>query len=433
MEKQVKTKNLPKSQIEIEITLPWKLIEKYIEKVVQEYGKKKSIPGFRPGKAPAEKIEKLIGRQTIIQEAVERAVKEEYVNTIIEKEIPVIGAPKIDLKPIKPNQDFSFKAIASIFPKLELCDIKSLKIQKPDLRQIKVQEKEINKTIDRIRKMRAKLITVNREAKKNDRVEIDFQLFMGGAPYEGGSSTNHPLVLGDKQNRFLPEFEKKLYGMKAGEEKTFSLTFPKKYHDSNLQGKKGEFKVKMKLVQKQDLPKLDDEFAKTIGKFKNVAEMKKNIKQNLKKEKENKMISEKLDELMDKIVQSSKIEIPEVLIEEEKEKMFQELEANVQKMGLDIDSYLKQINQTKKEILNSWDKEAEKRITSILAFREIADRENFKIDKEQIKQKKEALKIHDPQISEKSSREELNQYAKNLAINEKAVDWLKTKILGVKD
>jgi len=326
-------------------------LRKYIKKAAKNYSTKNSIKGFRPGKAPYKKVEQEIGREKLFQQGYEVAIREKLTDAIIEHKIASIGNPSISLKQAKLDEDLIFEAILSVFPKIKLCNIKEIKVKKPDLKKAKPETKEVETQIDRMRKMRAKLITVNRACKKEDRVEVDFKLFMGGVPVEGGTSKNHPIVLGENEKAFIPGFEDNIIGMKKDDKKKFKLKFPDKYHDKTLEGKEGEFDVKMKLVQVQELPELNDDFVKGLGKFKDTADFKTKIQENIKKEKESKLIAASLDELMLKIIKGSKINIPDVLINQEKNQMLRELETNVSNMGLNLDDYLTQIKTTKEKRL----------------------------------------------------------------------------------
>lgn len=423
---------LPKSKVKLTVTIPFLEVEKYTQKAARDYSKANRIDGFRPGKAPVSAVAKKIGEKNLLQKAAELAVKEAYVNALIENKIAALGQPDITLKEGTKDKDLEFEAVVSVFPEIKLCNVRSLKFKKPDLKNAKVTSEEITKAINDLRKMRAKLITVNRASKEGDRVEIDFKLFVGGAPIEGGSSINHPLVIGD--NKFIPGFEKELVGLTRDEKKKFAIDFPKDYYDQKLQGKKGEFEVKMKLVQEQELPKLDDDFVKNIGKFKDLAEFEKKIKDNLELEKEIKEVNSSMESLFNEIIAKSQVELPDFLIYNEKEKMFSELEANVTRIGLSLDAYLAQIKKTKEEIMKGWDGEAEKRLTISLAMKKIGEDEKIKASPKEIerkvKQLTSELKI-DAKTSKEIDAERLHIYAESLLVNEQVINWLKKEILKV--
>jgi trigger factor len=432
MEK-VSIKKLPHSKIEFEISIPSKELKTFLKKAAEEYSQENPLPGFRPGKASLEAVERKIGKKALEEKAQELAVKEKYLQILKNQKIEAIEYPKIVPKKNTKGTKIKFKVTVSVFPEIKLCNLRKLTIKKPQLEKIKVNPIEVDLAIDRIRKMRAKLITVNRKVEMGDRVEINFKLSMKGVPLEGGTSLNHPLIIGD--NKFIPGFEDKLLGMKKDETKKFKLNFPKDYYDKKLRGKEGEFEVKIKLVQKQELPELNDDFVKSNGNFANVEEFKKNMQESIKNEKRERQLSLALNKLFEAIIKNSTAEIPNVLIDEEKGKMFAELEQNVAKMGLDMKTYLDQIKQTKEKILDGWNEDAKKRIKISLALKKIATEQKLKISKKEItegaKKIMEDLEKEAPAKAEELDLQDLKRYVKVLIINEKAVEWLKKEILNI--
>lgn len=278
---------------------------------------------------------------------------------------------------------------------------KGLKIKK---NRIKVEKGEIKKALDYLQNSRAKIITVSRPAKKDDRIEIDFEIRLasrrseqGGAKVENGESKNHPLILG--KGHFIPGFEEKLEGMQAGEKKEFSL-------------KNFDIKVKMNLVQKRELPEINDEFAKSLGQFKNLDELRKSIDEGLFKEKEIKEKQRIKIELIEKIAEDSELNIPDNLINQEKERMFNEFKFNITNMGLDFERYLKEIKKTVEDLKKDWQEQAEKRVKVALCLQEIAERENINVSDSEVTDKKN---IDSPALKE---------YTKNILKNEKVFELL---------
>jgi len=247
-------RKLPKSQLELKITVPAKELEKFLDMAAEELSKDFKIAGFRPGKAPRKIVEQQVGSEKVLAHAAEKAVRKTYTESIIKNKIEAIGEPKITITKIAPGNDLEFKAVIAIMPEISLGDYKkSIKgLKKSELEKIKPEE--IKKELDILRKSRAKLITVSREARKNDYVEIDFDVFLieeksASRRIEGGKSQNHPLTIGESY--FIPGFEENLIGMKANDEKEFDLEFPRDYHKKELAGKPAKFKVKMNLVQEK--------------------------------------------------------------------------------------------------------------------------------------------------------------------------------------
>lgn len=193
--------------------------------------------------------------------------------------------------------------------------------------------------------MRAKLVTVNREARLDDNVLVDFSVLQNGVLIEHGKSEKHPLVLG--KGVFIPGFEEKLLGMKEGEEKTFELTFPKEYHVKHLADKPATFQVKMGVVQEREIAPIDDAFAQSLGAFESLEKLKENMRQGLLEEKITKSKEERRTQILDALVEKSVIEHPQVLVEEELKRMVREFEMQVQSMGLSSAEYLEKLQKQK--------------------------------------------------------------------------------------
>ena len=316
---------------------------------------------------------------------------------------------------------------------IKLARYKGLKIKK---NKLEVKEEEIKKALDYLQNSRAKIITVNRPAEKGDRVEIDFEVRQNDVKIEDGKSKNHPLILG--QGHFLPGFEKELEGMKEGQEKNFSLKTPDDWPDRRIADKNLDFKVKMKLVQKRELPIINDNFAKSLGKFQSLTDFKESIKDGLMQEKEIKEKQRIRIELIEKIAENSEIEIPENLVIQEIEKMITELKMSIANIGLDFEIYLKQIKKNTDDLKKDFRKQAEKRKRINVCLGEIAERENIEVSDEEVTARvNEGLKLYsnigeakkniDPSPLAEGGRVDLailKEYTRNVLRNEKVFELL---------
>ncbi|MDP1747482.1 MAG: trigger factor, partial [Bacteroidota bacterium] len=207
---------------------------------------------------------------------------------------------------------------------------------------------------------------------------MDFKTFVDKVAIENGSQKKFLVVIGE--GTFIPGFEDQLVGMKEGEEKKFSLRFPKNYHDKNLADKMVDFEVKVNGVYEITLPELDDEFAQSIGNFKNVAELKKQMQDNLVHEAEHKEKHRLEDEILDEVIKISKFgEIPEILVNSETQKMVSELEENIKQQGLQFEDYLQHLKISRSNLLLEFAPQAVKRIKSALVIRVLAKEHNISV------------------------------------------------------
>lgn len=418
-------RKLPKSQLEIKISVPAEELEKFLDMAAEELSKDLKVAGFRPGKTPRKIVEQQVGSEKVLAHAAEKAVKKSYIDSIAKSKIETVGEPKITITKIAPGNDLEYKAIVGVMPEISLGNYRKQARSAKKYESEKIKPEEIQKEIEYLQKSRAKLITVSREAKRGDRVEIDFDVFVDGKEIEGGKSKNHPLTIGE--NYFVPGFEENLAGMKEKDEKEFELNFPEDYHKKDLAGKPAHFKVKMNLIQEKILPEINDEFAKSFGSFESLEGLKKSIMEGMEMERKKKNEEKWRQEVLEKIISESQVEIPDVLIENELDKMMAELEQNISAMGMKIDDYFVNIKKTHEEARNSWKENAKKRVRSALALREIAKLEDISPESSEIEEEMNKTLTYfknQGDLEKNADMERLYNYVKSVLTNEKVFKFL---------
>ncbi|MFO7807370.1 MAG: trigger factor [Candidatus Moraniibacteriota bacterium] len=391
---EIKFEKISDSKIRLNVKVSAENFNQFVQKTGENLSKEIKIDGFRKGKAPLEVVKKEVGEDRLLYEAGEEAVKKYYVDYVVENNIEAVGQPEVKFKKIAYGDDLEFEVEAAVVPEVKLADnwkeevAKINKSHKDDKSQ--ATEDEIQNELNFLANQRASMSTVDREAKKGDQVQVDFQVFKDNVAIEGGTAKDHQLVLGE--GKFIPGFEENLKGMKAGEEKTFDLQFPQEYHQNNLAGQTANFKVKMKNVQQRDLPEINDEFASGIGKFQSLQELKDNIKKGLEEEKKKQNNQKHQMEIIDKLVEGVNVELPEVLVNREVERMKSELESEVTRMGMDKNTYFQQVGTTEEELVDQWkQKDAPNRVKAGLILRKLANDEKIEPNKEEIQERANAV------------------------------------------
>jgi len=388
-------KKLPKSEAEIKVSVQWNGWKKYIDQAVSEISKEMKISGFRAGKAPRAVVEKKAGTGMILEVAAQKAIQETYSEVLKKEKIEAIGQPKAEILKIAEGNEFEYKVVTAIVPEAELSvwrdKIKKVNKEYKD-KKVEVKDEDVEKELSQLAQSRVQLVAVEREAKDGDSVLIDFQVKRQGVPIEGGTSKNHPLILG--KGVFIPGFEENIIGMKAGEEKEFELTFPNEYHEKSLAGNPASFSVKLNEVQERKTPEINDAFAKSLGKFESLEDLKKNLKEGMEKDKEAELSEKKKAEYVEKLVESAKAELPEILIHEELHRMIGEFEMQLSGMGMTFEMYLEQISaqggsasggkKTKEDMEKEWRPQAQKRIVAALALEKVAKEAEIEISAEKI-------------------------------------------------
>lgn len=427
---EVSVKKLPESKVELSVTLPWEEWKGEIDHAAEGLGKEVKVAGFRPGKVPRDVVEKRFGKQALLIEAAEHVVSHSYEKALKEKEIDAIGQPEVKLGKVTEGEVFEYSVVTTVMPEIALKDWKD-KVKKAnkenEKKEVVVEETEINEELDRLAASRAKLVTVNREAKMEDSVLIDFTVKQDGVVIEGGKSEKHPLVLG--KGVFIPGFEDQLVGMKENDEKTFELTFPAEYHAKHLAGKPASFEVTMRLVQEREIPKIDDEFAKSLGNFENLEKLKENMRTGITEEKKSKKKEENRSAILDILVDHVEMEYPKLLVDQELARMLREFEAQLQSVGMNLAAYLEQMKKTEEKLKEEWTPQAKKRLAANLITVYLAKDEEITVPTEEIEEEmNKALQYYKnvKDIEKNLDMERLYQAIQGQLQNEKVLTWLET-------
>jgi len=426
---EIKIENLPSSKLKINLSLTKKEFLPYFDRAAKEISKDLEIPGFRKGMAPRKIVEERVGEGKILEEAVNLALNENFQKVVKEKDLKVIGAPqaKVDFEKIKKTGDFFAEIEVSLLPEVKLADWRKI-VKEEKIKEVSVGQKEIEESILWLQKSRAKKIRKFDKASKGDEVLIDYEIRRGGVLVENGILTNQRLIIGE--NRLLPDFEKELVGMKEKEEKKFSITCPKDFWKKEFRGKPLDFKVKMKEIFKVELPEINDDFAKSLGKFKNLKELKESIKEGILMEKQEEEERKWQAKVLDKIAKESEIDLPEILVLEQRDRMIEDLKNTIEKeMGLSFEKYLLQIKKTEEDLKKDFLPEAERRVRVFLCVFEIAKRENIEPKEEEVKREIENIANNYPQLFEEiqknQSKEDFESFIKEKILEKKVLSLLR--------
>ena len=421
------SKKLDKSQVELKITIEPKDYEKHLEPAGKRLSQRKAIKGFRPGKAPLATIKKEFGEMAILQEALESIIQEAFYSAIKEEKLDTLGMPQINIEKLAPENDIVFTAIVAILPKIELPDLEKITVKKE---KKPIDEKQIDETLNAVRGMNAKEILKTDKAEGTDKLVLDMDMLIDNVPVEGGQSKDYQVYL--SEDHYIPGFNKQVEGLKKDDEKEFSLEFPKDHYQKNLAGKKVDFKVKVKDVYERQLPELSDEMAKKLGQ-ESVAKLKELIKNNLEQEAEQKANQSVEIEMLDKIIEKTNFdELPDVLVDAERQKMFFELKADLDKHGIEIDQYLNDLKKTQEELYEGFKEQAEKRAKAALISKQVANDNDIKVDEKEIDEEIkiiEAMYQSNQEYLDRLKKPEVRDTIAMTIQNRKVIEWLKNKIV----
>lgn len=428
-------RNLPKSEIEIEVTIPPSELEPHVKTAANLISEEITIEGFRKGKAPYEVVKQRVGESAIYDRAADIAVRKTYIAALESardkkqeagEDFTPIGKPEVTVMKLAPQNDLVYKTKVALLPPVILPDYKAIARKvRGGRREATVSDEEVDKAITWLRESRMKLVTVSRKAEKGDRVEVDFEIRHGGAKIENGESKNHPLVLGE--NRFLPGFEDELTGLAAGEKKDFTLRMPEDWRDKQFAGKALDIAAEVKLVVERQMPELDDAFAKSIGEFASLDALKTKVREGLVQEKTEKETQRIRSAMIEEIAEETRVEIPDALITSEIKKIQEEFKAGITEMGMKWEDYLLHIKKTLKDLESEWRGEAEKRVRVALTLRKIAESEAIVPSDEEIEERTQRIlsQFRNADQAERTiDPRELHDYTQGILKNEKVFEFL---------
>ena len=381
---------MAKNVKEIEIKVEGKEWEEALDKAFKEANKKAKIDGFRPGHAPKEVFIKKYGEQALYMDAAEAVVDGAYEKMLKENEKDLedlVARPDVQVKEIN-DEGVTFNFVLTMRPEVKLGDYKKINVKRE---KAKVTAEEIEDTIENIRHRYAEDVLKDGEIKDGDVAVIDFEGFVDGVAFEGGKGENYSLKIGS--GTFIPGFEEQLIGLKSGDEKDVEVTFPEDYHAEDLKGKKATFKVKVHEVKEVKVPELDKDFFEDLGmegvdtKEKLEAKISESILTNKESELENKYI----DELLEAAAKDTEVDIPEVMIDDELERMIREYDSHLRSQGITLEQFYKFTNSDEEALKSQMRPEAARRVKHRLMLEEIAKQEKIEISDEEANKEAERL------------------------------------------
>ncbi len=350
------------------------------DKAFKKSGKNITVPGFRKGKAPRKMIEKLYGEGVFFEEAFNILYPEAMEMAVEKSGIKPVGRADVDLGDPAEEGGLTIIAKVPVEPEVELGEYKGIEAEKET---VKVLQADVKAELNRMAQRFARTETVDRKAKKNDTVDIDFEGFVDGVAFEGGKAEHHELTLGS--GAFIPGFEDQLIGCKAGDEKDVVVTFPEEYHAKELAGKEATFKCKVHKVEETILPAIDDEFAKDVSDTcETLDDLKKEITERLKNERQEAADAAFEEKLLDVVLEGMKADIPQAMIESQIDSIVQDFGYRLQMQGMGLEQYLKMTGTEMGAFRAMFKAQAERQVKTRLALQKVADLENIAVTEQEI-------------------------------------------------
>jgi trigger factor len=377
-----KIETISETKKEITVTISLEEMGKYLDKARENFSSEMTIKGFRKGHVPKSVVENTIGEEALMEEAAREAVEETYPKIIEENNLFTLSSPEVTLIKCAPGNEVVYKAIVYLMPEIKLPDYKKIseEISKKENKEVKIEEKEVEKALEEIKQSRSKLQKVSRPAEINDAVNINFKGVFGKIPDKKIEEKNFQIVLGRGDVGILEGFEEHLLKMKEGDKKSFSL-------DLSLDGKSKEkidFEVEMITVMERELPIIDDDFAKGFPQIKDLNDLKEKIKEGMISEKKRKIEEALRIKTLENIKKETKFEVPEILVNKELDNMVKTIENQLIQNGSSLDVYLEEIKKGEEELRKDWYKKAEENVAFALILHAVSKEEKINVTDEEI-------------------------------------------------
>ena len=413
-----------KSTVKVKIDLTAKEWQAAIDAAYEKTKGRYSVPGFRKGKVPKKVLETAYGVGVFYEEAINQAFPK-YYSEILEKEtsIDAIAAPDIDIEKIS-EKGITMIAIVPVKPEVVFGKYKGIKFDKVEYN---VKDEDVEEEMKRLQERNSRMVDVtDREVKDGDSVIIDYSGSVDGVKFDGGTAEKQTLVIGSKT--FIPGFEDQVIGMKIGEERDINVKFPEEYHAENLKGKDAVFAIKLHEIKVKELPEINDEFIKDAVGAESVEAYKKETRERLEKQNADRAERELEDKMIKKFTEEADVEIPEVLVTNQIDRLVQEMEYRLSYQGLKLEDYLKYLGKTMDEFRNGYTEQATEIVKSQLVIEGIIEREEIVATDEDVEARvAEMAKAQDkpvPELKDKMGARQLD-YIKNEIVIKKFFDFLK--------
>lgn len=414
--------------------------EAAVVKAYQDSKDKFNIDGFRKGKAPRSIIEKHFGEGVFFEDAINNLFQTAYPEALNELDLEVIDSPQADFSEIGKGKPLTVTIDVAVYPVVEVKDYKGIEVEQVDP---EVTEEDVDRDIEAMRKRNSRMVVADRPVENGDTVILDYAGFVGDEQFQGGTAENQELKIGS--GMFIPGFEEQLIGVKAGESKDVVVTFPEEYQAKELAGKEATFKCTVHEVKFEELPELDDEFAKDVSEFDTLADLRDDARARILELVKLQCENEAKDKVIAQVYENNKIEAPATMVADEMDRMIQELEQQMRYQGLNIQQYLQFTGSTLDDFRNEIKPEAEKRVATRIVLRSIGDVENVEVTDEdldkELQRMSEAYNTDPENIKKMLGEENLAFFRKDIALtkvmdmlyNEAKITLVKAKDLEAKN
>ena len=418
----IKCEKLEKSMAELQFSIDAEAFKAAVADVFKKEGKKYPVQGFRKGKAPKALIEKMYGADVFTYDAINELFPAAYEEAVKAAGIEPVGRPEVSVDSASEAEGAALTVKVAVKPEVKIGAYNGLTVEKT---VHTVSDEAVEAELKRVQERNARELTREGAAENGDIVDIDFEGFVDGVAFEGGKAEDYPLTIGS--HTFIDNFEEQLIGKTTGEECEVNVTFPAEYHVEELKNKPAVFKVKVKEIQRKELPEANDDFASEVSDFDTMEEYKKDLTEKLQAEKIEAAKTADEDKVVAKVIENATMEIPDQMVEEQVNGMVNDYARRLESQGITFKQYVEITGMTAEKIGEQMKPQAIKRIQTRLVLEAVVKAENIQADdaavEEQFDKMAEDFKMDKEQIKGMFGEEQMAQLKEDLAV-QKAIDFL---------
>jgi trigger factor len=372
----VNVENISPIKKKVSVEIPVDQVAKEINSFYGELGRKARIKGFRPGKIPRNILERHF-KDYVRTEVIQKLIQDSYPTALSESGLHPVSPPVVDPGEFESGKPFQYSAVVEVKPEIQLENYIGLKIEG---KKEEIKEEEVEERLKNLQNLHAQLKAISeaRAVQTGDYVILDYEAKTDGQPLEGGKAIDFTVEVGS--GRFIPDFEEKLVGLKPEEEKEFEVSFPADYGYQKWAGKTLSFHVKIKEIKEKILPPLDDEFAKDLGEYDSLENLKAKLREEIEKDKELELDRRLKDQILEQLLQANPFDVPEGMAEEQTKHLVGDTKMRLATQGME----LKQLGVSEEKLLEDYRSAAEKQVRTFLILEKIADQEGITVTDEEV-------------------------------------------------
>lgn len=416
----IENKNVDTNKFQLIVEVGADQFEPAVEKAYRKNVKKMNVPGFRKGKAPRKMVEKLYGEGVFFEDAVNELYPAALQQAVEEAQLQLVARPEVEITQVDQN-GFTFTATCIVKPEVTVKNYKEIAVEK----EVKaVTDEDIDNRLKSLQEKNGRTVNVeDRPAQDGDTVVFDFEGFVDGEAFDGGKAEQYTLVLGSHQ--FIVGFEEQICGKSVGEEFDVNVSFPEKYHVENLQGKPALFKCKLHEIKAQELPELDDEFAKDTSEFDTLEELKADIRKKTEQANEKAAEDAVENKLIDIIIENMEAVVPEEMYQARIDDMVRDFQYRLQSQGLNLETYMQYTGMNMESFRKTFYEQAQRQVKIRLALEEIVKLENISVDDETVEAEFAKLaENYKMEVEQVKNFVPVEEFKQDIAVN-KAIDLVK--------